>query len=261
MSSRSTRTSSRSTEAEQGSEIAAYWSPPSRSRRHRSEGELAHEGLLAMAAAYLFHIVKNHPFVDGNKRTGLLAAIVFLVPDRFDDEGIRGATTKRPGLEKLLRRIEDGKIQRVIVYRLDRRTRRLADWARLADVFDRHGVGLTVVHGAIDAEAGSLARFQLNMLASYGGSSRQRRPASRRPRSRSPRTPAGFRTRAVRQARGHRGRCSASSRIPSTSHGAPTGRPPRTRASSRRTLPRRRRRSSRAVAAESPRNAQRRSTT
>jgi death on curing protein len=41
-------------------------------------GTYAHEGLIAMAAAYLFHIVSNHPFVDGNKRAGLLAAQVFL---------------------------------------------------------------------------------------------------------------------------------------------------------------------------------------
>ncbi len=41
-------------------------------------GSFAHEGLFAMAAAYLFHIVSNHPFIDGNKRTGLLAALVFL---------------------------------------------------------------------------------------------------------------------------------------------------------------------------------------
>lgn len=41
-------------------------------------GVYAHEGLFAMAAAYLFHIVSNHPFVDGNKRAGLLAAQVFL---------------------------------------------------------------------------------------------------------------------------------------------------------------------------------------
>jgi death-on-curing protein len=42
------------------------------------DGVFVHDGLFAMAAAYLFHIVKNHPFVDGNKRTGLLAALVFL---------------------------------------------------------------------------------------------------------------------------------------------------------------------------------------
>ncbi len=42
------------------------------------DGSFVHDGLLSMAAAYLFHIVKNHPFVDGNKRTGLLSALVFL---------------------------------------------------------------------------------------------------------------------------------------------------------------------------------------
>jgi death-on-curing protein len=41
-------------------------------------GEYAHQDLFAMAAAYAFHIVKNHPFVDGNKRTGLVSALVFL---------------------------------------------------------------------------------------------------------------------------------------------------------------------------------------
>jgi death-on-curing protein len=41
-------------------------------------GQLVHDGLFAMASAYLFHIVSNHPFIDGNKRTGMLAAIVFL---------------------------------------------------------------------------------------------------------------------------------------------------------------------------------------
>jgi death on curing protein len=47
-------------------------------------GGFADTGLLAMAAAYLFHIVSNHPFVDGNKRAGMLAAVVFL-----DLNGIR----------------------------------------------------------------------------------------------------------------------------------------------------------------------------
>lgn len=41
-------------------------------------GEYLHGDLFEMAAAYLFHIVKNHPFVDGNKRTGAVAALVFL---------------------------------------------------------------------------------------------------------------------------------------------------------------------------------------
>jgi death-on-curing protein len=42
------------------------------------DGEFVHNDLFEMAAAYLFHIIQNHPFVDGNKRTGLLASLVFL---------------------------------------------------------------------------------------------------------------------------------------------------------------------------------------
>lgn len=41
-------------------------------------GQYAHESIYEMAAAYLYHIVMNHPFVDGNKRTGTVAAIAFL---------------------------------------------------------------------------------------------------------------------------------------------------------------------------------------
>ena len=41
-------------------------------------GEYLHADVFAMAASYLFHIVQNHPFVDGNKRAGLLSALVFL---------------------------------------------------------------------------------------------------------------------------------------------------------------------------------------
>ena len=42
------------------------------------EGEYLHPSLFEMAAAYLFHIIRNHPFVDGNKRTALMCALVFL---------------------------------------------------------------------------------------------------------------------------------------------------------------------------------------
>ncbi len=59
-------------------------------------GVYAHDGLFAMAAAYLFHIVSNHPFVDGNKRAGLLAAQVFLaingVELRHDSEAFYALT-------------------------------------------------------------------------------------------------------------------------------------------------------------------------
>ena len=47
-------------------------------------GQFLHEDLTAMAAAYLFHIAQNHPFADGNKRTGLHAALTFLAMNDMD---------------------------------------------------------------------------------------------------------------------------------------------------------------------------------
>lgn len=46
--------------------------------RQQFGGEFLHEDLAAMAAAYLFHIAQNHPFVDGNKRAAVMAALAFL---------------------------------------------------------------------------------------------------------------------------------------------------------------------------------------
>ncbi|MGC9455222.1 MAG: type II toxin-antitoxin system death-on-curing family toxin [Phycisphaerae bacterium] len=56
------------------------------------EGEFLHKDLFEMAAAYLYHIVQNHPFIDGNKRTGAAAAIIFLAMNGLeleaDEEGL-----------------------------------------------------------------------------------------------------------------------------------------------------------------------------
>ena len=49
------------------------------------DGDFLHTTVFEMAAAYLFHIVQNHPFVDGNKRLGLMAALVFLA---LNDRGL-----------------------------------------------------------------------------------------------------------------------------------------------------------------------------
>lgn len=46
------------------------------------DGRLLHRGVFEIAAAYAFHIVRNHPYVDGNKRIGMMAAIVFLHVNR-----------------------------------------------------------------------------------------------------------------------------------------------------------------------------------
>lgn len=71
------------------------------------DGAFVHDGLFAMAAAYLFHLVQNHPFVDGNKRTGLLAALVFL-----DLNGISIAHGS-PGLYDLTLGVAEGRITKI----------------------------------------------------------------------------------------------------------------------------------------------------
>ena len=54
-------------------------------------GQPLHTDLFEMAAAYMFHIVQNHPFADGNKRTGLIAALVFLDDNGVEIEAPKGA--------------------------------------------------------------------------------------------------------------------------------------------------------------------------
>lgn len=62
------------------------------------DGILLHNGLHEMAAAYLFHLVSNHPFVDGNKRTGAAVAIIFLILNGHtissDQDGLYEITLK-----------------------------------------------------------------------------------------------------------------------------------------------------------------------
>ena len=72
-------------------------------------GQLAHDGLFAMAAAYLFHLVSNHPFVDGNKRIGLIAALVFL--------DLNGVSIAHPteALYELTMGVAEGRINKAAV--------------------------------------------------------------------------------------------------------------------------------------------------
>ena len=60
--------------------------------------------------------------------------------DGYDDGGFSGGNIDRPSLKRLVEDIEDGKIDIVVVYKIDRLTRNLTDFARLVEVFDRHGV-------------------------------------------------------------------------------------------------------------------------
>ena len=47
-------------------------------------GDYLHKDIYEMASAYMFHIVRNHPFIDGNKRTGAVASVIFLIMNGLD---------------------------------------------------------------------------------------------------------------------------------------------------------------------------------
>ncbi|MFN3946108.1 MAG: recombinase family protein [Allosphingosinicella sp.] len=89
-----------------------------------------------------------------------------LVRDRYDDGGISGGTLERPGLKRLLEDIEDGLVDVVVVYKIDRLSRSLTDFARLVEVFDRNGVTFVSVTQAFNTTT-SMGRLTLNILLSF----------------------------------------------------------------------------------------------
>jgi site-specific DNA recombinase len=84
----------------------------------------------------------------------------------YDDGGHSGATLERPALQRLLADVEAGKIDVVVVYKVDRLTRSLLDFARLIEVLDRHGVSFVSVTQPINT-ATPTGRLMLNVLLSF----------------------------------------------------------------------------------------------
>ncbi len=89
-----------------------------------------------------------------------------LVSERYDDGGYTGGNLERPALQKLLRDIEQGKIDCVLVYKVDRLSRSLLDFARLMEIFERHRVSLVSVTQPLNTTT-SLGRLTLNILLSF----------------------------------------------------------------------------------------------
>jgi site-specific DNA recombinase len=89
------------------------------------------------------------------------------IEERFDDAGESGATIGRPALERLLERIAAGGVDRVVVHRLDRLTRSIADWATLVGTLRRYGTQLTVVAGDIHLGDLAMSDLVLNLLATF----------------------------------------------------------------------------------------------
>ena len=100
-------------------------------------------------------------YVASQKAEGWL-----LVPDRYDDGGFSGGTLERPALKRLMQDIEAGRIDVVVVYKIDRLSRSLMDFARLVEVFDRTGVTFVSVTQSFNTTT-SMGRLTLNVLLSF----------------------------------------------------------------------------------------------
>src|SRR5258708_34604553 len=92
-----------------------------------------------------------------------------LIRSRYDDGGYSGGSTDRPDLQRLLDDIRARKIDIVVVYKVDRLTRSLADFARLVELFDAQGVSFVSVTQQFNTTS-SMGRLTLNVLLSFAQS-------------------------------------------------------------------------------------------
>lgn len=88
------------------------------------------------------------------------------VADDYDDPGFSGGNTERPGLKRLLADIERGQIDIVVVYKIDRLTRSLADFSKMVEVFERREVSFVSVTQQFNTTT-SMGRLMLNVLLSF----------------------------------------------------------------------------------------------
>src|SRR6195256_4428802 len=89
-----------------------------------------------------------------------------LARTRYDDGGVSGGNMERPALQRLLADIRGGRIDTIVVYKVDRLTRSLADFARLVEIFDAQGVSFVSVTQQFNTTT-SMGRLTLNVLLSF----------------------------------------------------------------------------------------------
>jgi site-specific DNA recombinase len=100
-------------------------------------------------------------YIASQKSEGWIA-----LPDHYDHGGISGGTLERPALKRLLRDVEADRIDVVVVYKIDRLSRSLTDFAKLVDVFERHNVTFVSVTQQFNTTT-SMGRLTLNILLSF----------------------------------------------------------------------------------------------
>jgi site-specific DNA recombinase len=89
-----------------------------------------------------------------------------LIPDHYDDGAFSGASLDRPALQHLLDEVRAGRVDVIVVYKVDRLTRSLADFAKLVELFDKHAVSFVSVTQSFNTTS-SMGRLTLNVLLSF----------------------------------------------------------------------------------------------
>src|ERR1700716_3973694 len=89
-----------------------------------------------------------------------------MLPTRYDDGGYSGGTMERPALKRLLEDIQAKKVNAIIVYKVDRLTRSLADFAKIVEALDARGVSFVSVTQQFNTTT-SMGRLTLNILLSF----------------------------------------------------------------------------------------------
>jgi site-specific DNA recombinase len=100
-------------------------------------------------------------FIVSQKREGWLA-----IPELYDDGGFSGATIQRPAFQRLLSDVAAGQVDVVVVYKVDRLTRSLSDFAKIVETFDKHSVSFVSVTQQFNTTS-SMGRLTLNILLSF----------------------------------------------------------------------------------------------
>ncbi|WP_019560812.1 recombinase family protein [Caldimonas manganoxidans] len=103
----------------------------------------------------------GHAFIASQRSEGWIS-----VADDYDDPGYSGGNTERPALKRLMADIQRGQIDIVVVYKIDRLTRSLADFSKMVEVFERHGVSFVSVTQQFNTTT-SMGRLTLNILLSF----------------------------------------------------------------------------------------------
>jgi DNA invertase Pin-like site-specific DNA recombinase/ssDNA-binding Zn-finger/Zn-ribbon topoisomerase 1 len=106
-------------------------------------------------------------FIASHKHEGWVA-----LSERYDDNGFTGSNTNRPSLQKLINDIKEGRVNMVVVYKLDRLSRSLVDFVHILKFFEEHGVAFASITQPIDTST-STGKLMLHILSSFAEFERQ----------------------------------------------------------------------------------------